>query len=178
MNEKAVLRRCRNGDEDAFNELIRYYYPYVSNYIKKLTHDEYLCEDLVQETFFKMIRGFDKYDTARGASFGTYIISIAKNTYIDHLRKERGGCVPIYDTDVTDEGIEDEVLTRLEYEDVIKKMEELTEAQREVLRLKYIDSLTLREIEEITGIEQKTIKSRLHEGRKRLRKLMGKGRNK
>ncbi len=175
MNEKAMIRRCRSGDADAFNELIRRYYTYVIRYLMKLTGDQYLCEDLTQETFLKVIRNIDRYDLSSDAGFGTYIITIARNTYIDYYRKEKGGVIPFEDVEIFASDFEDKVVAKLEYEQVLELMEKLPETQREALRLKYIDQLTLREIEALTGVEQKTIKSRIFEGKKKLRKLIGKG---
>ncbi len=178
MNEKNVIRRCRSGDQEAFNELIRMYYPYVTGYLMKLAGDKFLCEDLTQETFLKMIKSIDRYDLSSSAGFGTYIITIARNTYIDHCRRERKVIVPLDYAEISYAGFEEEVITRLEYEQTVKLMETLPEPQREALRLKYIDRLTLKEIEAVTGAEQKTIKSRIFEGKKKLRKLLGKEKQK
>lgn len=89
MNEKALIKRCRHGDREAFDELIRLYYDYVSGFLLKATENETLCEDLTQETFLKMIRSIEKFEPDGSAAFGTWLITIAKNCYIDHLRRNR-----------------------------------------------------------------------------------------
>ena len=71
MNEKALIKKCRRGDRQAFDELIRLYYDYVSGFLLKTTADAALAEDLTQETFLKMIRGIDRFDLSGRASFGT-----------------------------------------------------------------------------------------------------------
>ena len=71
----------------AFDELIRLYYDYVSGFLLKTTENETLCEDLTQETFLKMIRNIERFDPGGSATFGTWLIAIAKNCYIDHLRR-------------------------------------------------------------------------------------------
>ena len=76
MNDKALIKRCQRGDRQAFDELIRLYYDYVSGFLLKNTGDESLSEDLTQETFLKMIRSIEKYDTGGSASFGTWLITI------------------------------------------------------------------------------------------------------
>lgn len=63
MNDKALIKRCQRGDRQAFDELIRLYYDYVSGFLLKNTGDETLSEDLTQATFLKMIRSIEKYDT-------------------------------------------------------------------------------------------------------------------
>lgn len=59
MNDKALIKRCQRGDRQAFDELIRLYYDYVSGFLLKNTGDETLSEDLTQETFLKMIRSIE-----------------------------------------------------------------------------------------------------------------------
>ena len=59
MNEKVLIKKCQRGDRQAFDELIRLYYDYVSGFLLKTTTDEILSEDLTQETFLKMIRNID-----------------------------------------------------------------------------------------------------------------------
>ena len=89
MNEKALIKRCQRGDRQAFEELIRLYYDYVFGFLLKATANETLTEDLTQETFLKMIRSIEKFDPNGSAGFGTWLITIAKNVYIDHLRRNR-----------------------------------------------------------------------------------------
>jgi len=71
VNEKALIKKCQRGDKQAFEELIRLYYDYVSGFLLKTTMDSTLSEDLTQETFLKMIRSIEKFDPGGSAAFGT-----------------------------------------------------------------------------------------------------------
>lgn len=172
MNEKEIIKRCQNGDKAAFDELIRTFYPYVTKYLLKLTRDESLCEDLTQDVFLKVIRTIENYKINGKASFATYVITIAKNTFIDYTRRNNvifselsedivGGSVCI----------EDSVIAGMEYAEAVKYIDSLSPEQACVIRLKYINEYTLKEIESITGVPAKTVKSRIHEGTKKLRGL-------
>lgn len=173
MNEKLIIKRCQNGDKLAFDELIRFFYPYVSKYLMKLTCDRELMQDLTQETFLKMIRNIDSYNIEGKAGFGTYIITIAKNCYIDYCRKNKKHCLDLSEIELcSDLDLERKVCDRLEYESVIAYINDLPPNQRTAIKLKYIDELTLNEISQITGVPAKTIKSRIHEGTKKLRKKL------
>ena len=177
MNEKELIRRCQNGDKAAFDTLIRTFYPYVTKYLLKITRDENLTEDLTQEVFLKVIRTIESYRTDGKASFATYIITIAKNTFIDYTRKNR--VVPAELSEAETKSVEDtesKVLTGIEYNEVIKYIDSLPPNQANVIRMKYLDEYTLKEIESITGVPVKTIKSRIHEGTKKLRSLLTHGR--
>lgn len=173
MNEKAIIKRCQNGDKAAFDELIRFFYPYVSKYLLKITSNSDITEDLTQETFVKIIRTIDTYDINGRATFATYIITVAKNCYIDYCRKHKEIFTDISEIDIGDsKNLEDQVVNRLEYEQVIQYINGLPPNQQQAIKLKYINELTLNEIAEITGVPSKTVKSRIHEGTKKLRNLL------
>ena len=173
MNEKTLIKKCQQGDRQAFDTLVRLYYDYVSGFLLKTTTDETLTEDLTQETFLKIIRNIDKFDLGGSAAFGTWLITIAKNCYTDHLRRNR-----IYLEDIealpieAEQSVADEVERRLEYEQVLNAMETLPPEQALAIRLKYVEDMTLAQIAQRFGVQPKTIKSRIHEGTVKLRKKL------
>lgn len=177
MNEKEIIKRCQNGDRAAFDMLIRTFYPYVTKYFLKLTRDKDLTEDLTQDVFLKIIRNIEEYKPSGRASFATYIITIAKNTFIDYVRRNKVVPTELSEAETQNgENVENRVLTNLEYGETIKYIDSLPPNQAMVIRLKYIDEYTLKEIESITGVPVKTVKSRIHEGTKKLRILLKKDR--
>lgn len=173
MNEKALIKKCQSGDRRAFEELIRLYYDYVSGFLLKTTADETLAEDLTQETFLKMIRNIEKFDPGGSAAFGTWLITIAKNCYIDHLRRNRIHLEDIDSLPLADErSVADEVERKLQYEQLLEAMETLPPEQALAIRLKYVEDMTLAEIAERFGVQPKTVKSRIHDGTVKLRKKL------
>jgi RNA polymerase sigma-70 factor, ECF subfamily len=173
VNEKALIKRCQRGDRQAFDELIRLYYDYVSGFLLKNTGDEMLTEDLTQEAFLKMIRSIEKYDPGGSASFGTWLITIAKNCYIDYLRRNRIRLENIELLPLVDErNVADEVEKKLQYERIVEAMETLPQEQALAIRLKYVEDLTLAQIAERFGVQQKTIKSRIHDGTVKIRRRL------
>ncbi len=173
MNDKALIKRCQRGDRQAFDNLIRLYYDYVFGFLLKNTADEILSEDLTQETFLKMIRSIEKYDPGGSASFGTWLITIAKNCYIDHLRRNRIHLEDIDLLPVEDErNVADEVERKLQYEQIMDATETLPVEQALAIKLKYVEDMTLAQIAEQFGVQQKTIKSRIHDGTVKLRKKL------
>jgi len=89
MEDKELIYRCQNGDKATFQELISKYHPYVFKFLIKATENKQLAEDLTQEVFIKVIRNIDKFDVDGKAKFSTYASTVAKNCYIDYLRKEK-----------------------------------------------------------------------------------------
>lgn len=173
MKEKELIKQCQRGDREAFDALIRLFYPYVSNYLLKMTLDQTLAEDLTQETFLKMIRSIDRYRVNGKASFGTYLITIAKNSYIDYCRRKRPVFAREMELEPDGDNMEERILAKLDYEAFMRHMEALPLNQQRAIKLKYVDELTLKEIASLTGVPEKPVKSRIHEGTKKLRKLLG-----
>jgi RNA polymerase sigma-70 factor, ECF subfamily len=131
---------------------------------------------LVQETFIKMIRNIDKFDTYGKAKFYTYLICIAKNCYIDYYRKEKKRSKDITIDDnfnlENSNDVEELVISKMNNMNILEAMNNLTDNQKMVIKMKYIEELTTKEIGEILNIESKTIKSRIHNGMVKLRKML------
>ena len=179
LNEKALVAACQRGERQAFDELISTYYPYVSHFLLRMTGDDYLAEDLTQETFLKMIRAIDRYDPNGSAAFGTWLVTIAKNACVDHIRRNRVELADIDELPLAD-GTDLAFLVekKLEYAEVLKALETLPPEQGLAIRLKYEEELTLEEIAQRFGVPAKTVKSRIHEGTVKLRKLLNKNERK
>lgn len=171
--ESALVKRCQHGDQQAFDELIRLHYDGVFRFLVKLTQDPPLAEDLTQETFLKMIRSIELYIPAGTASFRTWLLTIAKNCCIDHMRRSR---IPPISTErlalADDRDYPGEVEDRLRFQALLQELDTLPPEQALAIRLKYVEDLSLQEIAAQAGVPAKTIKSRIHEGVVKLRRKL------
>lgn len=86
-SDHALLEATRIGDEDAFAELVGRYRNPITNYIFRMTNDYEGAVDLAQETFIRVFRAADRYQTTY--AFSTYIYRIATNLAISELRKRK-----------------------------------------------------------------------------------------
>ncbi|MGE5631020.1 MAG: RNA polymerase sigma factor [Caulobacteraceae bacterium] len=171
MNEIELVLACQKGEKQAFNDIIIRYYPYVSKFLLKITADETVSEDLTQDTFLKLIRSIDRFDVYGKATFATYLMAIAKNCYIDYLRKNKNIILSIDDQEVADVWtVENKVLKEIEASEIIKAIDTLPWEQAQAIKLKYLEQLTLQEVAERFNTHPKTIKSRIHAGMVKLRK--------
>jgi RNA polymerase sigma factor, sigma-70 family len=180
VDDNNLIKKCQQGDKEAFHLLISKYHPFVYKFLVKLTGNEQVAEDLTQDTFIKLIKSIDKFDINGKAQFSTYIITIAKNTFIDYFRKEKKfiNCTSIdesYNIQDMSLNVEEIVADKLFGQNVMANLEDLSEEQKIAIKLKYIEGLTLKEIGEKLNIEPQTVKSRIHNGIVRLRKLIGRG---
>ena len=173
LNEKQLIKKCQQGEKSAFEEIIRMYYPYVSGFLLKASGNITLSEDLTQDTFLKMIRNIEKYEINGNACFGTWIVAIAKNCYIDYLRHNHVYIDNIDDLQIdSNSDISNEICNKLQYEEALQAIEQLPPEQGIAIRLKYEESMTLDEIAKQFGVPSKTIKSRIHDGTEKLRKKL------
>lgn len=173
MVNKSLIKRCQSGDKEAFNDLVRFYYPFTLKFLWKLTGKQELSEDLTQETFIKVIKNIECFKLSGKASFSTYLLTIAKNTYFDYLRKNNKENSMVNIDDILEQrGLRDEYFQENDYEVLLTKIEELPQEQREAIKLKYLEGYTLEEIANKEKVASKTIKSRLFEGRKKLKAIL------
>jgi RNA polymerase sigma-70 factor, ECF subfamily len=86
-SDHGLLEAARTGDEAAFAELVRRYRNQITNYVYRMTNDYDLAVDLAQETFLRVYRAADRYQT--GYAFSTYIYRIATNLAISELRRRK-----------------------------------------------------------------------------------------
>lgn len=170
MDEVKVIKQCQKGNKEAFNELITFYYPFILKYLIKLTSNEELANDMLQETFLKLIKNIDKYDINGKASFSTYLITIARNCYLDYIKKNKN-----YNTIIDIENISDskyyvdEISANTDVDIVLSELESLPVEQKIAIKLKYLEGYTLKEIADMQKTKPETIKSRLYEGKKKIK---------
>lgn len=173
LDEDTLILLAQKGEKEAFQSLISFYYPYVSKFLRKLCGNETLSEDLTQDTFVKLIRGIDKFNINGNATFSTYVITIAKNCYIDYIRKKRQITVSLEEQEIaSSENPLNTVTDVVQMEEVLQALECLPPEQALAIKLKYLEQRTLQEIALRFHCEPKTIKSRIHNGIVKLRKAL------
>ncbi len=170
------MTRVMDGDQAALALLVERYHASLLAYLYRLTGgDRPLAEDLVQETFLRLLRS-SGYDPSR--AFRPWLYSIATNLARDHYKSasvrhfaasldERGSLV----TDVTP-GPEQIAEASEQGRIVAFALGQLPEEYRVALILRYYSGLSLHEIGEALNIPLGTVKSRLSVGTRRLRSLL------
>lgn len=174
--ENRLINRIRNGDADAWNELIEIYYSEILRYCFWHTADRECAEDAAQETFLKAIRYVERY-VHRG-KFKAFIYKIAANTCIDLSRKRSRTDVPLDNLEMEFMYVENG-FKEIESDMALRQMvNELKQDLREVIILRYGQELSLREIADITDLPLRTVQSKINRGLKILKESVSEGRNK
>lgn len=169
-DEVLVARVVSLRDQQAFAVLVERYQSQVRNYLRQLTRDSANADDLAQETF---IRAWDKMDTISGGGrFAAWLMKVAHNMFLQAYRKSKryGRLIeelehdttvmtPIENNSVSDEGSLD----------MPKYLSILSEEERSVMLLYFVNDLTHSEISEVSGLPLGTVKSHIHRGKFKIR---------
>lgn len=163
LHEDELLRKIRDGNSSSLDKLVVLYYPGILRYCLWHTQDRQTAEDATQETFLKTIRYLDSY-VHRG-KFNAYIYKIAANVCVDFNRKKVAEQLPddLPEYDNKFEQIEAEANFTL-------MLRHLPNEKQEVVLLRFVHELKVREIAEIIGIPMRTVQSRLRSALKRIEK--------
>ncbi len=187
MANDALISRAKDGDADAFEEIVREYEKTVYNLALRYCGNSHDAYDISQDVFLRVYRSID---TFKGQSkFSTWLFQLATNICIDYCRKnsrrkEVGIVLSDDDGDDTQLDIPDEsqipekIYEELQLrDDIAKCIDKLSDEHRMVLVLRDIDGMSYNEICDILGVELGTVKSRLFRAREKLRSILIKSGN-
>lgn len=174
MNDAELVRQVLNGNNHAFRFLVSKYQRLVLHIVGRVVLQNDEVEDICQEVFIKVFRKMKRF---RGESkLSTWIATIAYNTAITHFRKRSRRGEVSYDEQPRLIGMEKDTGSNqkiVEKEEARKYLLKLIGAlpvnYRTVLTLYHLEEFSYREIEEITGMPEGTIKSYLSRARKMLK---------
>jgi len=155
-------------DPAAFGELVRRHQSQVRNFLRRLTGDFALADDLAQDCF---LRAWDKLQTYSGSgSFIGWLLKVAYTTFLQSKRKSKR-YVEILDEAGRIARSESKTCTEdsVEVSDLEKLLAVLTEEERAVMIMSYACGLSHREIGEATGLPVGTIKSTIYRGKEKIR---------
>jgi RNA polymerase sigma-70 factor (ECF subfamily) len=147
------IEKAKKGDQIAFTFLLDYFWNEVYGFMLKRTENETTAEDITIETFSK---AFDKIASYNPEfQFNTWLIAIAKNVYIDLLRKKKTSLfIEITDTDdqqaynIADPtpSAEDALIKEQNLSRLLQCIKELKPHYQEVIQLRYFQEMTYQEI--------------------------------
>jgi RNA polymerase sigma factor (sigma-70 family) len=174
--DEELLRQVTAGDEEAFRALFRRYAPTALALARRVSRDDALAEEIVQEVFLAVWRMPDRFDPGLG-SVRAWVMNLVHRRTVDAIRREasqrRRSEIGIPDDVVVVGDPADDVVTSLdlpgEREAVRSALSALPDEQRQVIELMYFGGLTQSMIAERLSLPLGTVKSRTLLGMRRLR---------
>lgn len=181
-SDSELIRLYREGNEEAFKELLNRHKARVYTTVYLIVKDKYIAEDLLQEAFIKAIKTIKSGRYNEEGKFLPWITRIAHNLAIDYFRKDRR-----YPTVILEDG--SKVFNTLEFAEdsfesaQIRKdtharlrdlIQELPPAQKEVLIMRHYMDMSFQEIADATDVSINTALGRMRYALINLRKKMNK----
>jgi RNA polymerase sigma-70 factor (ECF subfamily) len=182
--EADLVRRCQDGDEAAFRQIVERNQSKVYSIIYGILRNRNDAEDIAQQVFAKIyfsIKGFDFR-----SSLITWVYKITVNECYDYLRKQKVRKL-VYESDLAEDDARtmenssvaverrpaiDKRMERRDY--LMKLLSKVSEEERSLLIHKEVEGLTVEELAEMTGLNENTIKVKLFRARQKLVKASAK----
>jgi RNA polymerase sigma-70 factor (ECF subfamily) len=159
-----AVERAQDGDEDALRLLYLRFADNIYSYVCSIVHDEHDAEDVTQGLFARLPTALKRYQ-AQSVPFQSWILRVAHNAAIDHVRSRR--TVPVEEVRNPDAAAEDVGRDRLEA--LRTALRTMPTEQREVVVLRFVGGMTPGEIAQRLGRTENAVHALQHRGRRRLR---------
>lgn len=166
--DRRLVLRYQQGDESAFEELYRRYYPRLHLYCQRRVNDAHASEELAQEAFIRAMRAMPRFAGER--RFYPWMTVIAQRLCIDHHRRtSRVEPIAEIDLGVVEEEHE-ELFGSVDREHLSVAMRRLAPRHREVLGMREEQGLTYQQIADHLEVPVTTVEALLHRARKALKR--------
>lgn len=170
ITDDKLVASYAKGNNEAFDILLKRHQDKVFNYIFKIVKNEDIANDIFQDTFVKAIMTIKQGRYTENGKFPAWISRIAHNLIIDYYRQEKSENIKscdVEDVDIlnkkelSEETIEDVIITDQIHSDVKHLVKVLPDLQREVLLMRYYKNMSFKEIADATGVSINTALGRM-----------------
>lgn len=179
--DAGLVEQALAGSQDAFRALVERHSRSVLNLVARMVRDDGVAEELAQDAFVKAFGALRSFDPSY--KFSNWILRIAHNVAIDHLRKARLQVMSIDDdasgrdladllVDVRAQSPFDHALRGDFREDLEAALARLRPEFRRLVVMRYLEDLSYEDIAEVVGLPLGTVKSHLHRARAALGRLL------
>lgn len=175
LSEAQIWSKLKDHDKDALAYFFERYYSFLFNYGLKLSSDERMVEDVIQELFYKIWNGGSRM--VRVEHPKSYIARAFRNTLIDRIssfgRKENLDHFSfIHETESVQERIiEDEMQAEIRQR-IDDSLDQLPARQREIIYLRFYKDMSYQDIADILGINYQSVRNSIHTSIKKLRQAL------
>jgi RNA polymerase sigma-70 factor (ECF subfamily) len=152
-DDNRLIARAAGGDREAFGKLYERYALRVFRHAYFLTGDAALAEDVTAQTFLNALEAIPRYET-RGTAFTSWLLRIACNLVINYKKSAKNGHAPLPDTLEAPTAFYSPEASAQTHEDgelVWSHVKNLSEEQRRVIVMRFLDDLSYQEIANILG---------------------------
>ncbi|MFC2011505.1 sigma-70 family RNA polymerase sigma factor [Chloroflexota bacterium] len=180
QDEKSLVERAKQHDQEAFGRIYEEYFDKIYRYVALRIGDKAEAEDMTQQVFLKALKSISSFKW-KGVPFSAWLYRIAHNQVVDYLRKSKKTPSPLNDESLLSDDSKGNPQLLAEHslniDILLSATQRLTEAQREVISLRFTSGLSTAEVASIMGKSQGAIKALQHSAIVALRKILLVGTN-
>ncbi len=168
-NNLALIRSVKKGDTEALDKLLNIYIPQLNSFFHYIHVPEDNIEDLIQETFERMIKKIDSFDETK--RFSTWLMTIGRNIYVDQYRRKVKGeeIIAEESRDNISSDPEAEVIGKISVEELLKS---LSDKEKFLIEMRIFKQMPFADISEVTGESETSLRSRFFRTLNRLRSIV------
>jgi RNA polymerase sigma-70 factor (ECF subfamily) len=175
QDEESLVQRAKQHDQEAFARLYDEYFDKIYRYVALKIGDKTEAEDMTQQVFLKALQSISSFKW-KGVPFSAWLYRIAHNQVVDYLRKKKRRPATLLDESLVSGDSENTpqlmVERNVDTEQLLAATQRLTDAQREVISLRFTSELSTAQVAEIMGKSQGAIKALQHSAIVALRKAL------
>jgi len=172
QDEKKLVERAQHHDQEAFAQLYEEHFDKIYRYVTLKIGNETEAEDMTQQVFLNALQSISSFKW-KGVPFSAWLFRIAHNQVVDYFRSKKRTTVPL-DESLASDNNNPQLLTeqKLDIEQLILATKQLTEAQREVISLRFAGELSIAQVAKAMGKSQGAVKALQHSAIVALRKTL------
>lgn len=170
LSDQALLDQYQQGNREAVSQLLERHTRRVRDYVRMLVKDNDVADDLTQEVLIKVVKVLDEGRYTDKGRFLPWVLRIAHNRVLDYFRASKqvktvnessAGFDILGSKNLAEPSIEDQLISEQQAKEVRALVELLPEEQREVVKMRYYEGLSFKEIAEHTGVSINTALGRM-----------------
>ena len=161
LSDQTLLEMYQQGNREAVSQLLERHTRRVRDYVRLLVKDNDVADDLTQEVLIKVVKVLDEGRYTDKGRFLPWVLRIAHNRVLDYFRTQKhnktvsessAGFDVLGSKNFAEPSIEDRIISEQRADEIRALVEELPEEQRQVVKMRYYEGMSFKEIAEHTGV--------------------------
>ena len=172
QDEESLVRRAQHRDQEAFAQLYEEHFDKIYRYVTLKIGNETEAEDMTQQVFLNALQSISSFKW-KGIPFSAWLFRIAHNQVVDYFRSKKRTTVPLDESLASNNNNPQLVVEqKLDIEQLLLATKQLTEAQREVISLRFTGELSIAQVAKVMGKSQGAVKALQHSAIVALRRAL------
>ena len=170
LSDYTLLEMYQQGNREALSQLLERHTRRLRDYVRMMVKDCDVADDLTQEILIKVVKVIDEGRYTDKGRFQPWLLRIAHNRVLDYFRANKlvktvsessAGFDVLGNTNFAEPSIEEQLISEQQAEEIRALIDKLPEEQREVVKMRYYEGLSFKDIAEHTGVSINTALGRM-----------------